>query len=204
MVPSRERKAMRPARWSNWCEGCLHPIDAADPHVVLAVKHVPEFDHEVAFHNRCFFAGNPLYSELRSRSVSGAKSRARRPRTSRGTSRRRSPRPSVRTRELKPQNHQGDARRGPIVGKPTSTALLEITGSDGSTRRVPCRVKVGAPSVTVRLQEEVALERGVSYRMVLIEANGAPLEGFTALESDSGLLRSVSLVSLGFPLDSSQ
>jgi hypothetical protein len=58
--------------------------------------------------------------------------------------------------------------------------------------------------VTVQLYKEVVLERGISYRMVLVKADGVPLEGVTAFESDSGLLRSVSLLSLGFPLDSSQ
>lgn len=192
------------ARWSFWCEGCLHPIDADDPHVVLATKHIPDFEHEVVFHLRCFYPGHPLYTEIPSRSLSGAKSRARQPRPPRGTSRRRSRPRTVRTRERQPQKEQGTIRRDAIGGGLKSTALLEITGSDGSARRVPCRAKFGAPWVSVQLKEDVVLERGISYRMVLLREDGAPIEGVIAFEADSGLLRPVSVSSLGFLFDSSQ
>jgi hypothetical protein len=195
---------MRRAWWSIWCEGCFHPIDADDPDVVVAVKHIPEFDHKVVFHRRCFYAGEPLYSELYSQLGSEAKSRARQPRPPRGTGRRRSPPPSVRSRERQPQDRQGSVRLGVIGEKLESTALLEITGSDGSARRVPCRAKIGAPWVSVQLYEEIVLERGISYRMVLLRQDGAPMEGVTALEVDGGLLRPVSMLSVGFLFDSSQ
>jgi hypothetical protein len=92
-----------------------------------------------------------------------------------------------------------------VIGeKLESTALLEITGSDGSARRVPCRAKIGAPWVSVQLYEEIVLERGISYRMVLLRQDGAPMEGVTALEVDGGLLRPVSMLSVGFLFDSSQ
>jgi hypothetical protein len=194
-APTRERKAMIRARRSIWCEGCFHPIDADDPDVVFAVKHIPDFDHEVVFHRRCFYPGHPLYSELPSRSVSESKSRARQPRPPRGTSPRPSPPPSVHTQEWQPQNHRGSIRLGAIRGKLKSTAFLEITGSDGSARRVPCLVKFGGPWVSVKLHEAVVLERGISYRMVLLREDGVPIEGVTAFE-DSDLLRPVSVSSL--------
>jgi hypothetical protein len=197
-------RTMNRAWWSIWCEGCLHPIDEDDPDVVVAVKHIPEFDHKVAFHRRCFYAGHPLYSEIYSQSALEAKSRARQPRPPRGASRRRSPRAGVRTRERQPQNHKGSIRLGAIGEKLEPTALLEITGSDGSGRRVPCRAKFGAPWVSVQFYEEVVLERGISYRMVLLRKDGAPIEGVTALEVDSGLLRPVSMSSVGFLFDSSK
>jgi hypothetical protein len=195
---------MSRVRSSLWCEGCLHPIAAGDPHIVLATKHIPDFDHEVVFHRRCFYPGHPLYTEVPPRSLSEVLARARQPRPPRAARRRRLPPPSIRAREGQPQGHQTSARLGAIGGKPTSTALLEITGSDGSARRVPCRARFGAPWVSVQLQEDVVLECGVSYRMVLLRENGAPIEGVTAFEADSGLLRRVSVSSLGFPFDSSQ
>src|SRR5262245_66592476 len=105
---------MSRARRSIWCEGCFHPIDADDPDVVLAVKHIPDFDHEVVFHRRCFYPEHPLYTELLSRSESEAKSRTRLPRPPTVTSHRPSPPPSVRTRERQPQNHGGGIRLGAI------------------------------------------------------------------------------------------
>ncbi len=186
---------------SIWCEGCLHPIDEDDPDVVFAVKHIPDFDHEVVFHRRCFSAGHPLYSELPARSIfSEARSRARQPRPPRGTTRRHPPRPSVRARERQPQDHKGGIRLGAIRGKLKSTAFLEITGSDGSARRVPCRARFGGPWVSVQLNEDVVLESGISYRLVLLREDGVPIEGVTAFESDSDLLRPVSLSSLVFCL----
>lgn len=195
---------MSRAWWSIWCEGCFHPIDADDPDFVIAVKHIPEFEHKVVFHRQCFYAGHPLYSKLYSQPVSEAKPRARQPWPPRGTSHRRSPPPSVHTRERQPQNYQGTIRLGAIGGTLKSTAFLEITGSDGSARRVPCRATFRAPWVSVQFYEEVILERGISYRMILLREDGAPIEGVTALEVDSGLLRLVSVLSLGFVFDSSQ
>jgi hypothetical protein len=186
------------ARRISWCEGCLHPIDADDPDIVVAVKHIPDFDHEVVFHRRCFLPGHPLYSEFPSRAVSEAKSRARQPRPPRGTSRRHSPPSGIRTRERQPQDQdqQGSIGLGATAGKRKSRALLEITGSDGSARRVPCQAKFGGGRVRVQLYEDVVLERGIAYRLVLLREDGVPFAGVAALEAESGLLRPVSLSSL--------
>src|SRR5262249_6780014 len=111
--------------------------------------------------------------------------------------------PSVRTRERQPQNHGGGIRLGAIEGKLKSSALLEITGSDGSARRVPCRAKFGGPWVSVKLYEAVVLEPGISYRMVLVTEDGVPVEGVTAFE-DSDPLRPVSVSSIVLCLTAAQ
>jgi hypothetical protein len=83
-----------------------------------------------------------------------------------------------------------------------ATALLQIIGSDGSGRRVPCRAKFGGPWVRVQLSEDVVLERGISYRLVLLTDDGVPIEGVTTLEAESDLLRRVSVSSLVFSFSS--
>ncbi len=87
-----------------------------------------------------------------------------------------------------------------IWGKLKSKALLEISGSDGSARRVACRVRFGGPWVSIRLHEDVVLERGISYRLVLLTEDGVPVEGVTVFEAESKLVRPVSLSALVFCL----
>jgi hypothetical protein len=200
----RSGTPMSRERFRHWCEGCLHPIGSDDPHVVLAMKHIPDCEHEVLFHRACFFPGHPLYTEIPSHPVSQAGLRARQPRPPRRIGRRQLPPPSVRAREKKTQIDRQSIRLQARAAKPKSTALLEITGSDGSARRLPCRATFGAPWVSVQLYEDVVLERGISYRMILLKEDGARIEGVTAFEADSGLLRPVSVSSLGFLFDSSQ